>query len=305
MPDVLLDVFFRAANAFSSVLHDTNQLPPSPEVLYHYTTSSGLKGIIQSGEIWANCFGYMNDSAELLLGLEYTRAAVDYYESQLNLTGKPNRIQTDLVSLFRQGLDRRGRFDVFGCCFADDGDRLSQWRGYAVQGHGYAIGFRFERPDPQLTVKTILAQVIYDKEAQRLAAATMVNNVLTEVPQLVSEAEYDNSRDYVKTLMQLTIDLTFPQLKHKGFEEEVESRLIVSGEDVPEIGRPDDFLERNGILNPYIRLRPKDGQKLPIVKIVVGPCLDFERAEHSIRQLLEKYSYTGVDVERSKVPFLP
>lgn len=35
------------------------------ELLYHYTTISGLKGIVESQSLWASDVRYMNDSAEL------------------------------------------------------------------------------------------------------------------------------------------------------------------------------------------------------------------------------------------------
>src|SRR5579859_5166405 len=35
-----------------------------PRTLYHYTTQSGLLGIIQSGEIWATHTQYLNDQKE-------------------------------------------------------------------------------------------------------------------------------------------------------------------------------------------------------------------------------------------------
>jgi len=38
----------------------------SPEkLLYHYTTVTGLKGIVESQSLWASDVRYMNDSAEL------------------------------------------------------------------------------------------------------------------------------------------------------------------------------------------------------------------------------------------------
>lgn len=34
-----------------------------------------------------------------------------------------------------------GMFDGLGFCFSEDGDLLSQWRGYASDATGIAIGF--------------------------------------------------------------------------------------------------------------------------------------------------------------------
>lgn len=36
------------------------------------------------------------------------------------------------------------KFSPYVCCFSEDGDMLSQWRGYANDGHGFSIGFNSE-----------------------------------------------------------------------------------------------------------------------------------------------------------------
>ena len=40
-----------------------------PDVLYHYTDSGGLKGILSSGKIWATDIHYLNDKSEIQLAL--------------------------------------------------------------------------------------------------------------------------------------------------------------------------------------------------------------------------------------------
>ena len=48
-------------------------LPDKPAILYHYTTPEGLKGILQSGKLWATEVRYMNDASELDYALEFAR----------------------------------------------------------------------------------------------------------------------------------------------------------------------------------------------------------------------------------------
>jgi hypothetical protein len=47
-----------------------NRHPPG--ILYHYTTQTGLLGIITSGEIWASHTQYLNDVREFPHAIEGT-----------------------------------------------------------------------------------------------------------------------------------------------------------------------------------------------------------------------------------------
>ncbi len=37
--------------------------------IYHYTDLNGLKGITESGSLWATHFSFLNDSNELIHGM--------------------------------------------------------------------------------------------------------------------------------------------------------------------------------------------------------------------------------------------
>jgi Protein of unknown function (DUF2971) len=50
------------------------------------------------------------------------------------------RQEPEYIYLLRFMIDRM-QMPYFASCFSGDGDRLSQWRGYADQGRGVAIGF--------------------------------------------------------------------------------------------------------------------------------------------------------------------
>ena len=44
-----------------------------PLVLYHYTSASGLKGIVESGTLWATDVLHLNDSSEISYAVELIR----------------------------------------------------------------------------------------------------------------------------------------------------------------------------------------------------------------------------------------
>ena len=61
---------------FERLTQPINQLLlcPPPDQLFHYTSASGVAGIMETGRIRATALQYLNDSRELVHGLELTRA---------------------------------------------------------------------------------------------------------------------------------------------------------------------------------------------------------------------------------------
>ena len=104
--------------------------------LYHYTTFTGLLGIVRSRSLWASDVRYMNDSAELrhtadLIGAE-VRERID--------GGHPH---PQLLSQFADWIAHRitSGHMLFGASFRSHGNLLSQWRGYSLPGKGVSLGF--------------------------------------------------------------------------------------------------------------------------------------------------------------------
>jgi Protein of unknown function (DUF2971) len=107
-------------------------------MIYHYTNDAGLKGIIESGKLWFSDIFGLNDPSEFRHGL---KVAIDVLKSRT--TGARPEIATFASQLERfdvdAGIEAAGHF--FICCFSGDSDDLGQWRAYADDGRGYALGF--------------------------------------------------------------------------------------------------------------------------------------------------------------------
>jgi hypothetical protein len=91
--------------------------------LYHYTSVNGLRGIVDSGNIWATHLGFLNDLSEgrAALGDEAYRARLE---------------ETDMRSpLFIASFCRHQEPHQM------TNGLLSQWRGYAGEGGGYCVVF--------------------------------------------------------------------------------------------------------------------------------------------------------------------
>nr|WP_235843329.1 hypothetical protein [Enterobacter huaxiensis] len=63
--------------------------------IYHYTDLNGLKGIIESGSLWATHFSFLNDSNELTHGMNCLENALQYLRDDFNPKTLVHRTGTD------------------------------------------------------------------------------------------------------------------------------------------------------------------------------------------------------------------
>ena len=54
-------------------MHNESELINYNAILYHYTTASGLVGILQSNRLWATSAIFMNDVNELNYGTKFIK----------------------------------------------------------------------------------------------------------------------------------------------------------------------------------------------------------------------------------------
>ena len=105
-------------------------------LLYHYTSLTGLMGIVKSGSLYATDIRFFNDAAEMAHAANLIRCEIvrrtDVYGAN-----------TTLLSQFREWVSNRltnGHMQ-FVVSFTANGNILSQWRGYCPKGQGVSIGF--------------------------------------------------------------------------------------------------------------------------------------------------------------------
>ena len=112
--------------------------PPRPPALYHYTSGNGLIEIIKSGELWSTQVNCLNDASEFL----YTMARLQERAETLLASNQTDEVKFLLETIITE-LKRplRGVLPWFVACFTEDGDNLSQGRGYGGGEGGYSIEF--------------------------------------------------------------------------------------------------------------------------------------------------------------------
>jgi hypothetical protein len=110
---------------------------PAPPMIYHYTDDAGLKGILESGRVWLNDLFQMNDPSELRHGVEH---AIELAKAMAQSFGPEMEFFARHIDAIREnGIERSAHYFVVS--FSKNGDELGNWRAYADDGHGFALGF--------------------------------------------------------------------------------------------------------------------------------------------------------------------
>jgi hypothetical protein len=145
---------------------------PVPSRLYHYTNAGGLLGIIEHNMLWATHINYLNDASEL----HYARGLVESALSRHERTADSANAR-EFVRRARGMFDVSKTMDVFVSCFCEEGDLLSQWRGYAQAGEGYSIGVDGARLG-QIGGGSnfFFGNVVYDRQMQEDAIDDILSN---------------------------------------------------------------------------------------------------------------------------------
>lgn len=127
------------------------------DMMYHYCSMEAFKGILNSKSLWLSESMFMND--------KYEGRWIDKIVEEVILDLKDDYSEEQLAQYKRQ-FDALKDKKAYMCCFSKESDKLSQWRAYAGNASGVAIGF--SRAAIRLTgnfdFELALMDVLYNKE---------------------------------------------------------------------------------------------------------------------------------------------
>ena len=269
------------------------------KTLYHYTNAIGLLGILE-GRIWASSAYHLNDSGEFRYA---TSLIAERVQQRLKAENRAVNKKYDEVLYVLQEMPHP--IQVYVASFSEEGDLLSQWLTYPRAQTGYAIGLSPQQFDLARTDGFQLVPCVYDRQEQYRLADAIIDAWL----------ELSSSGEDFERAMQENILTAAAAIKHPGFEQEAEWRLIKievvgAGQSKSVSFRPG----RNGLV-PYLRapLTP-DSECLKPASIHIGPNEDMQAATAALLTLLDAKSFfpsnslfpiPGVPVICSKTPYRP
>jgi hypothetical protein len=275
----------------------------APSVLYHYTDAAGFLGIVQSNELWASHAGFLNDSTELIYVREVLREVLDEFEED-----EASEAASEFGRQLMEELESLS-YDVYVACFCENGDLLSQWRGYPPAGGGYSIGVSGRR----LIQTEPPRRVIYDRDEQR----SVIRRLLGAIKETLAEFSSADRATLAGFKQRITGQALYSLtecsfcFKHPAFEEEREWRVVVliHRDSAPGDGaRASLFRATHTGLLPYTSIRLAE-RGLPtseraISEVVIGPGRHPDLAAKAAERLLKSAGHpnAGSMVQHSAVP---
>lgn len=244
--------------------------------MFHYTCSESCFEIIKTSKLWASSAFCTNDTTEIEHGVLLVQSVAKEY------------LQNDELDRINPYV-RPWLTETCVACFSEPpADQLSQWRAYAKNGAGYAIGFSsalLEQAGKEMASTFDLVPVIYDEKQQLSELRKLFED---NQPADRSDSAY-SSRIMVKAVRRA---LSF---KNESFKEENEWRLISSF-----MGPAPSIQYRAtkwGIM-PYVEI-PFD--RTSIDEVWLGPALDHQLTERTLEMYIRHFGLTSL-VRHSKIP---
>jgi Protein of unknown function (DUF2971) len=268
---------------------------PDNRTIFHYCGTEAFLGIMNGLKLRLGPAEFMNDSTEFVWGRNLVQAKLNQYAGGTAWSAASNVIKK-AIAIFPSLVS-----SPFLCCFSQDGDLLSQWRAYAQNGRGFAIGMR----DSQLGVARIspltssnpdetigLVDVIYDRNTQIAAIESVIGYNLTNWNNR-NETRYidEHAAKCAADLARLC-----SQVKNPAFSEEQEVRIVHVPTMVPDsTGRTRSYQSHlalgwrtsNSLILPFYELKISPEA---IEVIVLGP---LNRASRPHLELLLEQSGMG------------
>jgi len=283
-------------------LEGPNTVPQAPKVLYHYTTQTGLLGILKTDSIWATKIHYLNDASEYQLALDLASEVL-----RSLLSGEKSTKKRRKVKALLDNLRMIEHMNVCVCSLSARRDLLSQWRAYAGGTTGYSIGLNTACIEAQASRQGFaLVQCEYNERTQKELVEQMVVESLDKDFN-TTPSRIDPKRP--RTIIALPVGGDFsvrfaqlaPMIKSPAFHEEDEWRLVSArGVDV----RKMSFRAGTSMLTPYFDFSLGTNKASYLSSVTVGPTPHARLSERSTQSLLAHLGVAQpVQVHSSKAPY--
>lgn len=270
-----------------------------PEYLYHYTTQRGLVGIIQSRSIWATSIHYMNDSMEL-------QHAISLVKSECYRRTNDSKPAQPVWAEISKRIDTISSIYIYVFSLSEEGDQLSQWRGYCPNG-GFSLAFLSTRlKNAAVSHNFSLVRCIYEYHEQQKVVSLLLDDCFSD------EEGHSTAPDQLDKSMSQFLNRFLsmaPALKDRSFSEEKEWRLV--SWPIPSTDKRVRVREGNSTLIPYYEMNLEDEAQtndkghlaLPFNKVIVGPTPNPKLAMDPITNLFSSNGLEWQETSPSRIPY--
>jgi hypothetical protein len=306
--EMAIDDYHRWADGYFRGVESRNTITAP---LYHYTGLAGLEGILKSDSIWFTDYRHLNDPNELLHGLALAQRMLERRAQAGGFEGMLFAWVNDLLN--QKNFGRALEFLI--ASFSRNSDELGQWRAYADNAQGVAIGFsptlflavEAANKDPRRNV--FVGSVLYDdaKTRQRHSKGLDAAGKIARDARKYAYRHLRHKDIGMEFLNRLSRSVIASPLiwnaltcKHSGYRGEDEVRLVMLGAKRKFRGKTLKRTRGTKIV-PYVPYKLELGKPGSVVEIVVGPAAP-KSAEADVKALLNTYGIKA-RVRRSRIPY--
>ena len=310
MLEAIEDCYERCNAIVQNYAYKLDAQPP-PAIVYHYTDSAGLLGILESGTIRLTDMFGLNDPSELRHGI--SRAG----EILTAEAGRGHPAATIFAQKFNTimngSIEKVAHF--FAGCFSRASDDLGQWRAYGDDGRGFAIGFDgrlledafVKRGDGDIPGNTTFP-VTYDDKLLREMHQKLVGVVIPLIAMPVGRnlgiAAINKFMKGLSASFSICVIRAAIFFKHEAYANEQEYRLLK----ICEAHHSIDGLRRRArrfALTRFTEFDWKNKGHHVLREIVIGPAADECAARSFTHECLHAGGFdpTMVIICQSKIPY--
>lgn len=317
----------------------------SNRILYHYCSTNTAYEILKSKTLRMSDITKSNDYDEIYSFFPGILDAIadKYKEDEFELLYR-NRKNRDALSLLLEmeynyidDLFKGGGLTSFVVCFCEEGNLLSQWRGYADDAKGCSIGFS-EKEINELCIKEnnlfTLAKVKYKTSKQlSVIIANSAKKILKGLRDIRNVIERDlevfvrngKTDDIIALIFHKWVCkfiINSLQYKNYAYKEEREWRLffncnvkeqvdlVFSDEKIDTLFNDDlikklrnriDFKVTNNNIIPFFPVELFELSKNPIKEIYLGP--ENRIREKDFELLCAKFGYKNIRLKCSSISY--
>lgn len=282
--------------------HVTKYFLPQLEIndlVYHYTSPSGLKNILETKKLWASDFAFLNDKSETLYLYEILQSVINDHKLKKQLDDdfiqELEKIETAYIE------NPINSYYRYICSLSLNPDSLSLWNYYTKTASktGYNICFSWAFLKDNINnlsqFEIEYGKVVYDKNEQ----STILERTLVGYNDAYISAQSDTERAAILSELDQALSILSVYLKHPAFENEEEVRICLTQKISPTTSRQAKYRESNGIFIPYINIEfPANAIK----QIGISPLNERELSINGISSMLLDLEYKNVTINVSKIP---
>lgn len=282
-------------------------------VVYHYCSVDTFHAIATKKTIRLSDITKSNDSMEIMWITQYIKdvfgEVFDSEDARYFKQNYPNSLFEELLNHYQLDFfdENKRIYSHYVGCFSEKGDVLSQWRGYADDGKGVAVGFDSEllssiglpaKDDPISSKLLYFGKVDYSEYTQKQTVKRAARQLIEEL-KLIAKKHSINDIDLIKQKSIAPFNRCFLNLfnqaifiKSPFFREEIEYRICQwidnrSGDPKVEKAHLNNnivfekfsFENRDGNLVSYFDLCFKECPQPFIKQVVIGPKSKITKAD--------------------------